>query len=884
MRWDNRDTRPPLARRRGTYSLKCEALEGRLLMATDLGANTPPTLPNLATAQYGILMAGGTSVGGAGFSVADIGDVTNDGYDDFLISAPTVVNANNQITLGTSQNSTVYLVFGSRTSSPGAISNWLNNNAEQRVGDLNQLNNSPAGQQNPVDGINGFPFAGLKFVTGQTPGSQLGASVSAVTTLHGSSAFLIGAPGETNSAGGNPGTGRAYLIYGGAGLVNAANNTIGSTIDLDNPLQNSGVAIVTFVGNVAGQNIGRAVSDAGDFLGTTNTDIAIGAPLAGVNGQGRSGGVYVISGASIPTTTATINLSLTDQLNGPAGVIFTGASGGDQAGFSLASAGDVDGALSPINRQQNDLLIGSPQQGTGPGAAYLVYGSGTLISQAIAANGVPQISLARVGSTAAGAVSGFRVNGTATNDQTGYSVSSAGDANGDGLSDILIGSPGYLSNTGRADIFYGQSLGVAPLTGTVTLGAATNTFASTTFTGTTPGDLAGYAVGFTGKINQTLTGNPYLIGAPGYNLGAGTVLLVPPNPALTGTYTLNTATSQPVAATQFTLTSPSFTTPSFFGASVSGRTIALGQRFTADGDLLADFIVGAPGYTPVTARGLDGGAFILEGARIAGLLQTPTPTSITTTIGVGAPIGPFTNINPTTPATLAIYVFSNATSNPPFDPVLDINPATIRVNGVAYPNATIAKDPVDENGDGIEDAIVTITPRANLGLLPTTTSLTITGQTLATSPNPNKTFSGTAAITVAGSTPINGGGGGGGTTIPIQLGAIRLTSFNAPFGPDRYVPTVAALSTLSSYKPIPLAVALRQFGAQPGFNARLRQFYFPTSHFRQFGNPQEPHTGHGRFQLGYAVFTREKFKPGRSFTFTHRVPVVPVNLQRERLR
>src|SRR5262249_52860410 len=154
--------------------------------------------------------------------------------------------------------------------------------------------------------------------------------------------------------------------------------------------------------------------------------------------------------------------------------------------------------------------------------------------------------------------------------------------------------------------------------------------------------------------------NPILIGSPGFASSTGTAYLIPSHPGqLIGTFNLSTAQAQPVAATQFTLTNPTAVTPSFFGASVSGRLTALGQTRTADGDLIADFIIGAPGYS-VTSPGLNdaGAVFILEGARIQ--LQTPINTTITTQIGVEKAFGPFNNINPSTPAAMNIFVFSNA--------------------------------------------------------------------------------------------------------------------------------------------------------------------------------------------------------------------------------
>ena len=175
MLFGNREPRSVVARRRAAFRPACLGLEDRCLLAAaiDLGANTPPTLPSIATTPYGINLGGANANEGAGYSVADIGDVNGDGYDDFLIGGPKI---NTQFGLANG-SSTVYLVFGSSSANGNSISNWLQNSNEQRVGDLGQLGNTS--QTNPVDGNSGFPFNGVKIITSQQANSNLGASVAA---------------------------------------------------------------------------------------------------------------------------------------------------------------------------------------------------------------------------------------------------------------------------------------------------------------------------------------------------------------------------------------------------------------------------------------------------------------------------------------------------------------------------------------------------------------------------------------------------------------------------------------------------------------------------------------------------------------------------------
>src|SRR4029077_14214894 len=141
-----------------------------------------------------------------------------------------------------------------------------------------------------------------------------------------------------------------------------------------------------------------------------------------------------------------------------------------------------------------------------------------------------------------------------------------------------------------------------------------------------------------------------------------------------------------------------------------------------------DFIIGAPGYnvtqssSGLTPLPLAGGAMVVESAFIK--LPIPPSNTVTTQIGVVQPFGPFT-INATTPASLQIFVFGSTTTTPNFMPVTDIDPTTVVVNGVAYPNATIQLDPNTANYlNGIPDAIITINPRSALNLPNGTVNIT----------------------------------------------------------------------------------------------------------------------------------------------------------------
>ncbi len=421
---------------------------------------------------------------------------------------------------------------------------------------------------------------------------------------------------------------------------------------------------------------------------------------------------------------------------------------------------------------------------------------------------------------------------------TGWAVSSGGDFNDDGFGDILIGSPQYSSGSGvttngLASLFYGASSSSGGyLTGTITLTISPAGISPLYLTGAAAGALAGYAVSPVGVINS---GQPTLIlvGSPGFNSNAGTAYLIPGRAGgLSGTQSLTGAESAPLSGVQFLLSTPSApsTSPPFFGASVSSRFQT--TSFTADGDSLEDFIIGAPGYDvdQSSTLNLAGGAIIVQG----GLITVPIPSTnqITTTIGVNTPFAPF-SINASTPANLQIFVFGTTSTNPSFMPVTDINPATVVVNGVAFPNATLTPDPNQANWvDGIQDAIITITPRSSLALklTPASRTITISGQTLASSPLANQTWTGSATVTVTGSSS----GGGSSALLAVAAGGPVLeTTFNSPFGATQYTPTISALSAYN-YAPIPLSVALQQYLPAPGFNERIYAYNHPGKHLQNY--------------------------------------------------
>jgi len=900
MFFDKRGARTLGARRRRENTrLRPELLESRELLT---GVNLD--LSTLASKPLGVQETGFSSGAGVGYTVTDVGDVTGSGFDSFVVGSPSVLRAAPGITIGNGTPSgSAYLIFGSKDISRNTIDFALLN-AQQRIGDLAFLNN--ANQTNPANGNPGFTFAGVQ-ITSQSTTSRLGTSVAALGDINGDGIndFMIGAPGASDIQGGNQGTGRAYIIYGSRNLTTAP--ATGLTLDVDNPSPLLVTNVVRLESNRAGSQLGFSGAGVGDVITDGFRDVAVGAPGATIAGNANAGAVYLISGAALrnPAFGAVLNVDQVGQTGATGfvpGVTFTGTSPGDQAGFSLGGDVNFDGARTSANQSIGDLIIGAPQAGTGTvgrpgtvtgsGRAYLIYGgiNLTTLAKLDPSQNILSVRLSVVGdpTVTTGDVPGVVFSGATSGDLLGYSVASAGDFNGDGFGDILLGAPTANSGTGAAFLVQGAAIS-AQILGNVPLNTIPTAVKVVTFNGQTAGDLVGFSLTAVGDINGDGL-NEIALGAPGFNTGYGAVYLIPGSRNLSGVFGLGTATGAALNANVITVPSGASgsVAPAFLGASVSGRITQAGQANTIDGDLLGDLIVGAPGYSlaavgsnpPTTSRNAAGAVFALEGRFLqlgAAGTGNGTSTSIVTTIGVGKATAPFA-IDATTPAALQIFVFST----PTFAPVTDINPSTIVVNGVAFPNATVTADPVDENGDGVPDAIVTITPRSSLGLTNGNNTITITGTTKAAAGALQ--FTGSASVTVTGAT--GGGGGGNLPGLAVPPGLQQLTSFPPPNG-EHLVPNLDQLKGPAGYQDLPNSVAIAQFlpsrafinrrlhgiGGTPGgvqFNQNALIVKF--GHFsngRGFAVPKSPYAGPNRYHgsgvltLHSRVFTHDPAKRSR---------------------
>jgi DNA-binding beta-propeller fold protein YncE len=577
----------------------------------------------------GTRIDGATANDGAGESLAT-GDVNGDGIRDLIIGAwPASYNSH-------ASSGSVYVVFGKAS---GAFPDPL---------PLSTLNGANGFR---LDGATATDYTGFAVAAGDINGD-------------GYADILIGAENAGYNSVANSGS--VYAVYGGPAMKNGTawstcpclltsagsviNGTNGFRLDgvttsdnaghsvavadvngdgLADILIDNGASIYVVYGGASGKMLDGTAWAAtqllsaakpingtdgfrldisslthqiatGDINGDGIADILIGAPNNGYNGVANSGSVYAVYGPvsmSVATTVSTTNRSTTATVASGTGLAM---------GQTVVSANIPAGTTISTINNGTTLTLSAKATATASGTPLTVNLSSRSLDDATFINGT----------------NGFRLDGDTTWYLTGSSVA-AGDINGDGKADIIIGAnqAGYNSkaNSGSVYVVYGGATGKM-LDGTAWAAAQLLTAAAKPIDGTngfrldgaTAGDQTGWSVA-TGDINRDGYAD-IIIGAEaalyiGTNSGSAYVVYggasgrMKDGTAWAATNLL-TAASKPIDG------SNGFRLDSATAWDITGSSVAVGD---INGDGYPDIFIGADAASYGGGAGRQGSVYVVNG-------------------------------------------------------------------------------------------------------------------------------------------------------------------------------------------------------------------------------------------------------------------------------
>ncbi|MBN2483307.1 MAG: FG-GAP repeat protein [Candidatus Omnitrophica bacterium] len=367
-----------------------------------------------------------SNVAGAwyGYWTRTAGDVNGDGFSDVIVTAPQYSN-------GEANEGAAYIYYGSAGGLPG-VADWQ---VEANV--ANVILGAGAGTAGDVngDGYSDVIVAVPKYTNGQANegaayvyyGSALGVSAVPDWTVESDQADAWMGYYATATAGDVDGDGYSDVIVGAPFYDNGENDEGRVFLYQGSSTGLSFTADWTGESDVVDAYFGHHVATAGDINGDGFSDVVIGAPFSTfTNPAGGIGRAYLYYGSS---STLSLSPDWTHQ---------TGQAG-DWFGFTCESAGDVnaDG--------YSDIIVGAGSYDNGEldeGAAFAYYGS---------ASGLP-------------GVPDWTTEGNLASADYGWAVSTAGDVNGDGYSDVIVGADTYANgqvNEGKIFVYYGDPAGLS---------------------------------------------------------------------------------------------------------------------------------------------------------------------------------------------------------------------------------------------------------------------------------------------------------------------------------------------------------------------------------------------------------------------------------------
>lgn len=357
-----------------------------------------------------------------GYSVSGVGDINGDGLSDFAIGGG---SKGSRIYHFNKMNNKCHVVFGTTYDIP-------------QIWNLNLIEN---------DSSLGF----VVYEVESQNNFQVSVSGAGDVNQDGFDDFLVGAFFGDGPNQSRQDCGVTHLIFG-------QEKPFKTPFIISNLLEEIDEGVV-FYGANAGDLSGRCVAGAGDVNGDGFADFLIGANRAtGINDNLKSAGkTYLIFGRNTSDFPPSIDLKQINDGNKEYGLVFSGFDGFDFSGKSVSGVGDFNGD------GFDDFIIGAYKSyGNGnlirlSGEAYVVFGKSDIANSSFDLNSLEF----------ADGTNGFVIFGEDRYDGAGVSVHAAGDVNGDGFSDLIIGAHEGQNNrnivSGKAYIFLGTDKKFGPI-------------------------------------------------------------------------------------------------------------------------------------------------------------------------------------------------------------------------------------------------------------------------------------------------------------------------------------------------------------------------------------------------------------------------------------